>query len=418
MNIPSDDRSVAMSAIAYLTDVEGIWTKLEDFARDNPLVSLQHGSLQLAPGAVLVFGGDAIDRGPASRRVVATLLDAKRRYGDRVVLLAGNRDLNKLRLVRELAGRSPTRAPREVVDAGRAALLKWTFSNTMGAGKAFEMRRAELVHDGAGSSDEDVVRSFETDLAPDGPLTQYLSACALAFRSGSTLFVHGAVTPENLGVVPGVASRIAHPNDWIAELNAFYEAQIRAYRDERVENGTPAWAPIVAYQAPASGTRFNQASVVYGRPADALGNPQLPPRALVDQLQRADIFRVVVGHTPSGDTPSVLCDDDFQLVIADNSYGRTEFGSRVLIYENAVEVSGEALLDSGERVKVRANLSPPDFPVGLRDRATGRLVKGHIGADARLLLFRFLEGFQPEQLAVSRDAYGSVDFSIPRATER
>ena len=35
------------------------------------------------------------------------LVGARRDYGDRVVLLAGNRDLNKLRLVRELAAPPP-----------------------------------------------------------------------------------------------------------------------------------------------------------------------------------------------------------------------------------------------------------------------------------------------------------------------
>ena len=45
-----------------------------------------------------MFGGDAIDRGPGGRRIVRTLLAARRRYGDRVILLAGNRDINKLRL--------------------------------------------------------------------------------------------------------------------------------------------------------------------------------------------------------------------------------------------------------------------------------------------------------------------------------
>ena len=73
-------------------------------------MTLRGGELTLAPGATLVFGGDAIDRGPAGRRVVAALLAAKRHYDDRVVLLAGNRDINKLRLHRELAGRPPRHA--------------------------------------------------------------------------------------------------------------------------------------------------------------------------------------------------------------------------------------------------------------------------------------------------------------------
>src|SRR5262245_6980421 len=107
-----------MSRAAYLTDVEGLWDKIEDFERDNPCVALQDGRLVLADGVTFVFGGDAIDRGPWSRRIVSTLMQAKREYGERVVLLAGNRDINKMRLVRELAGHPPARTPREIADAG------------------------------------------------------------------------------------------------------------------------------------------------------------------------------------------------------------------------------------------------------------------------------------------------------------
>jgi hypothetical protein len=87
--------------IAYVTDLEGRWDKLATFAEGQADVWLaRDGSLALAEGVTFVFGGDVCDRGAGSRRLVEVLLEAKRRYGDRVVLLAGNRDLNKLRLRR------------------------------------------------------------------------------------------------------------------------------------------------------------------------------------------------------------------------------------------------------------------------------------------------------------------------------
>ena len=66
--------------VAYLTDVEGMWSRVESFARRNPLVTLDADDhLHVENGALFVFGGDAIDRGPWGRRVVRALLDVKRR---------------------------------------------------------------------------------------------------------------------------------------------------------------------------------------------------------------------------------------------------------------------------------------------------------------------------------------------------
>jgi hypothetical protein len=405
-----------MPPVAYLTDVEGQWSKLEDFARDNPLVRLDGDRLELGDGVTFVFGGDAIDRGPWGRRLVAALLDAKRRHGDRVVLLAGNRDINKLRLARELDGAPPTRAPREVVEAGRPALLRWILENTMGAKQAFEMRRAELAQGGAAVTPEDVVESFTRDLAPDGALTEYLAACQLAHRADHTLFVHGAVTDESLGAVPGHAHNIPDLDEWIAVLNAFYRDQIAAYVERRTRHqGAPAWSALVAYQAPVPGTRLHQASVVYGRPADALGNPVLPPPAVTEALSRAGVGRVVVGHTPSGDSPSVLCADGFQLVIADNSYGRIERGTQLAIDGERLRVSATALLDGGEEAAVRFELPSLGAagPIGLRDAGTGRLVKGQLGS-GDYLSFRFLEGFAVEQTALSAEACAELRLVAPR----
>ena len=148
--------------IAYLTDVEGRWDKLASFADRNPLVQLAGDRLRLSDGATFVFGGDAIDRGPAGRRIVDTLLAARREYGERVVLLAGNRDINKLRLRRELDGAPPARTPPALREGPRGELLRWIFGNTMGAGEAFDHRATELASERPGHSitDEDVVQSY------------------------------------------------------------------------------------------------------------------------------------------------------------------------------------------------------------------------------------------------------------------
>lgn len=387
--------------IAFITDLEGRWDKLERACAGNPYVTLRGGELTLVPGATLVFGGDAIDRGPAGRRVVAALLAAKRHYGDRVVLLAGNRDINKLRLHRELAGHPPTRAPAEVL-GDRPALLRWIFEHTMGAREAFAHRAAELRADEEPAGDADVVDSFLADVAPGGMLAEYLGSACLAHRSEGTLFVHGGVTARSLGMVPGRA-HVDGVERWIEALNEFYREQLAAFMDQRMDDGIPAWTPIVDYQAPIPGTAMNQASVVYGRLADAHNDPRLPEPVVVGRLRRAGIHRLVVGHTPVGDVPAVLRRDGFTLVMADNSYGRLEAGVQVVLERNEVRWSGRCRLDDGTEVDVSAAIDERPSPVG-SVTSDGRLVKAPLAAG--WLLFRALPQRRVEQVAVAE--HGSV----------
>jgi hypothetical protein len=387
--------------LAYLTDIEGQWSKLASFATDNPLVALgADGTLTVAPGARFVFGGDAVDRGPDGRRVIHALLEAKRKQPEQVVLLAGNRDINKMRLVTELRGAPPESTPEPIRSGPRAELLRWIFESTMGAPHAFAHRAAELERSGASADDESVVQSFLEDLEPAGELTAYLCACQLTYREEDTLFVHGGVTPESLGYVPEETKRYDSPETWARALNVFYAQQCEAFRARR----TNGYAALVAYQAPVHGTRLNQASVVYARPTDELGNPVLPSPNVIAALRAAGVARVVLGHTPTGDSPAVLRDGaGFELVLADNSHGRIELGSQLFLDE-APRFRGVSLLDSGERVEISTLLADEGegSPLGLRD-AHGRLVKGRLER-GEYLVFRSFSGYRTEQSAATASA--------------
>lgn len=405
-----------MARVAYFTDVEGRWEKLADFCEASPLVRLDGDRITVAPGAVLVFGGDAIDRGPAGRRITRALRSAKLAQPAQVVLLAGNRDINKLRLVRELGGHPPPGLPEALRDGSRADLLRFLFSQTMGAREAFEHRRVELREEKRRADDESVVDSFLEDLAPEGELTRYLGATCLAHREDETLFVHGGVTRENLRRVPGAASPSRDVDAWIRALNAFHARSIDAFAERRLDaDGTPAWSELVAYQAPLRGTRRNQGSVVYGRPTNDRGDPVLPPEDVIAELASNGVRRVVLGHTPSGDCPAILRDAaGFELVLADNSYGRIEPGSCVSIDEDGLAVIGATLLDDGAREPVSFRVTrDAETPLGLRDASSGRLVKAGL-ARGDFLAFRALRGYEVEQRPVTLEELGRARLEPPR----
>jgi hypothetical protein len=391
--------AVVSHRIAYLTDVEGRWDKLASFADGNHDVSLAGDRLVLAEHVTFVFGGDAVDRGPSGRRVVSTLLDAHRRYGDRVVLLAGNRDINKMRLARELRGAPPAGAPTR---GTRGELLRWIFAHTMGAKDAFAHRAAELAL-GAATDDEAIVQSFEDDVGPGGDLRAYLLACRLGFRSGHTLFLHGGVTAENFGVVPGHDTRLPDVDAWARALDAFYANELEAFVAGREPSA------LLRYQAPREGTRFHQESVVYARLADELGNPLLPSVEAIARLRESGVHRLVVGHTPSGDCPAIVRDGDFELVLADNSYGRIERGSQVTFDGDETRVVAVTELDDGQRVPVRFTSTRGErSALGLRDAPTQRLMKARLeGGD--YLSFHGLPGYRVEQLRQSERALTGRD---------
>jgi hypothetical protein len=389
--------------IAYLTDVEGRWDKLVSFTSDNPAVALVDGALRLSDGVTFVFGGDAIDRGPHARRIVSLLVNAKRKYAERVVLLAGNRDINKTRLVTELGGKPHHRAPPL---SSRVELLKWTFANTMGAAHAFEHRKAELNDTGAASDDEAVVESTLTDLAAGGELRAYLSVSQLGFRAGATVFVHGGITAQNFLQLPNTTAA-RDVDGWLAGLNAFYAEEL-----QRFEHGHRPDA-LIKYQSQGP-DKLNQGSVVYARPTDEHGNPQLPPRSVVEALLANGVRRVVVGHTPSGDCPALLRDGSFELVLADNSYGRLEHGSQVLLTDEATQVRALTKLDDGAETKVDFTLARDDAsPLGLRDAETRQLVKARL-ADGRYLLFRGLPNYVVEQVSASAEVLARQRLESPR----
>ncbi len=378
--------------LAYLTDVEGRWDKLLSFTYGNPSVSLVEGELRLAEGATFVFGGDAIDRGAHGRRFISLLLAAKRAYGERVVLLAGNRDINKLRLVTELGGKPHRNAP---ATATRAELLRWTLANTMGAGKAFDYRAAELRELGEPADDDAVVESYLSDLAPGGALRAYLNASRLGFRSGSTLFLHGGVTVENFLQTPNEAPA-RDVDAWLDALDQFQRAELAAFEAGKRPDA------LIAYQSQGP-DKLNQGSVVYARPTDEHGTPCLPAPEIVARLLDSGVRRVVVGHTPSGDCPAILRDGEFELVLADNSYGRIEHGSQLAFTDEATHVSALTQLDGGHQAKVRFTVEREQTsPIGLRERETGRLVKARLES-GDYLLFRGLPKFEVEQIATSAD---------------
>jgi hypothetical protein len=287
----------AQFRLGYVTDVEG---NLDYFLRhvvQSKVLRIQHSSQQSLrldlqdPCCYFVYGGDAVDKGPGDIRLVRALVDLKKRHPDRVYLLVGNRDLNKLRFTAELADddmdrpvadippphwdpQAPslkeylqTKLEQQLRDATctgtahhsnstalleqlntRVHRLHYMLEHTLGCPQTFSFRRQELALlqnvPEASISDDEVVRSFLDQVQhPHGALWQYLECAHVAVVLGNTLFCHGAVDVHTMQYVPRHDTKFENPirkppagammtdvHEWTRALNRYLQVGLEDYR--------------------------------------------------------------------------------------------------------------------------------------------------------------------------------------------
>ena len=371
--------------VAYFTDVEGNWEYLASFVAQSEALKRdgdnEDGSmrLQLNDGWRIVFGGDSCDKGGVvggSVRVVRTLVRLKKEYPDRVTLLLGNRDLNKMRITSELADEeelecahlneipgpywvpeknrvspkmylellaskelaskgAPAEAPPPTAEQLDAQLWKyntpwnrlcWMLKDTMGSAGEEERRRneLELLHPQEGTpTDDRVVASFVESVQEGGFMREYIKLGQLAEVIDGTLFVHGGLVgtgwaggaTDCLGFVPGQNQRIDDVQEWVKALNEWKEKQVDEWENQ------PKWSvrpEKPSYDAGKRGgnelmnycVNGSPPSVVVGRHLEPEGMPRPLEPALCSKLRACGVYRMVLGHTPHGNCPTMIQSGD------------------------------------------------------------------------------------------------------------
>jgi len=356
--------------IGYVTDAEGNLDYFERYVALSTVVRYDapggpdgtgNKRLEFVDDACLfVFGGDVCDKGAGDIRLVRQLVSFKRRHPQRVFLLLGNRDTNKLRYTSELhpdvvtsadvaddrsfpywiepAAKRVTpndyRAKKGGLPDTPTSRCLWMHAETMGADGLFEFRRKELaLLAGGGASapavitDDDVLTSLRTSVQPSSQdhgafMLDYMRAGSMAVRLGPHLFVHGAVTEANMGRAPptGPTHEIASVDEWVHALNTWTQQQL----DEHAAR--PQWGPargsdrgghgLLDYGVP---NGFHGATVVYATNLDNGNAVHIKP-AVAAFLARSNVHSVVNGHVPHGDCPLVIRTQAQRVITADTSY--------------------------------------------------------------------------------------------------
>lgn len=356
----------------FVTDVEGDFAYWSRYVGLSRVLRRVDGRLELKDGCHLVFGGDSVDRGTGDLRFLKELLTLKSAYPDRVHLILGNRDINKMRLTAELCekhwlpddgshpgvywvpGSTPAAFQQKhgLDEDNRANRLKWMLKDNLGSPDAFEFRRVELSTfrscEPSNVSDDEVLESYLQSVAPYGLMTEYLQQAQLAAIVGDCLFVHGACLPRSIGKVPpfnydensalpfsASFSKVDCVHEWVAQLNLFASRQVQEWiQDPYHWPGASDRGGEGFFQRSGGGLlRYGMNDMPKGQPpvpgvvyANYLveGNPQEVAPEVEEFVSKGGLRYILTGHQPHGDAPVIMqsAGKKVMAVSADTSYAK------------------------------------------------------------------------------------------------
>jgi hypothetical protein len=355
--------------IWFFTDIEGDLDHFTKLMLSSPALQKdkKNEEFELKDNWQVVFGGDCCDHGSGDLFIIHTLLSLKLRYPERVHLVLGNRDVNKLRIPFELSDYAMKSPPhlywvkkefeKQNSEETKPERLKWLLTHSFGAPKAFEGRSIEMKEQlravfepdtpsGNYVLDDEVLRNFLLQLDPTyGKFTMYLEKGCLLKRIASTLFVHGSITSENFLYVPSsIISKEKGGSDldkWIEDMNTLVGIEMNRYREDTPnflenlgvlkesseDNTSRLWAADGTYDHPQPGSNLVQMGMSHLGSGDVnktiiYGNYlSQKPEENISQLFKASGIRfVVTGHQPVGDIAFIQKCKGVYFVSGDISY--------------------------------------------------------------------------------------------------
>jgi nicotinate (nicotinamide) nucleotide adenylyltransferase len=418
-----------LAKVLYVTDLEGNRAPIDTLVAQNNL-KLVDGVLDFSDTTShLVFGGDLVDRGPDSIKLREWMISMKEKYPERVTLLWGNRDLNKLALLRDLDGLKilenkeyKTWLENEAVTNGEKIptqsndkikflkkinstenQLKFWFAN-QGAPQALDFHKKELVeltgkNVSLAEAAEDMVKSITP---PNGRYFKYLELGQLGDVKGKTVFVHGGLTKENLGRVPGATTVEKNVSKWLNLLNRWGQNSLAKIKKSYIANpknifdtklliyGDATWDPTV------NKVLTTNQSVIYPMRYKESGNFRLPDDSVLNLLKDQGYNQLALGHSPVGNVPVPLKKDGFIVLMADTSYGPSGGQTSIVINESGgFKISGY----TADGKKINYDISPKSIKA---EPYLGMLVEDKWiiagkTTDGDYLAYRYVDGYKIEE---------------------
>jgi hypothetical protein len=213
------------------------------------------------------------------------------------------------------------------------------------------------------------------------------------------MVVHGGLTAENVGRIPGMRPEdplIQNAGDWLQQFNQWYKAQIKewiAYTPNELT--VPGFTDLDASVLPIPG------SIKYVMTADMLGKEREfieVPGAVDNYLTQNKISVVLTGHQPCGDHPSIRRGKSHPILFidGDTSYGKGDLSDPDDTRGNAFHTL-EITADKDEtKINIAATLANEESVtthlIVSDDGITGDTYIGKLLSDNRLVQCRLADG--------------------------
>jgi len=382
---------------SYITDVEGNMIFFENYVNISENIkwaSNKKNRLKFKNNySIFVYGGDTQDKGEYDIRFVKLLLKFKEDYPERVFLIIGNRDANKLRIPSELSEKYNNlslflkkydKYPYWISNNKRITLRNYLKNNnyelntknrlkyileTMGNKDGFEKRRRELSiilkKNINKINDDDVISSFMNSVLPtpkdvflsnDNYILKYLMQGQLIYIFGNNIFVHGAINEKNIGKIPKYKKEIEDINVWAMKLNEWFQNELNKYIDNPKYGGISKKRKaqnIIDYSVKGENKDI---TIMY---ADNLknGNGVHVKKIVINKLNKYGIKNIITGHKPHGDCPLVIRNKDLILISADTSYSNSKYLNNNNQEDNRGKAVCEVLLYLNGDIKVHGILA-------------------------------------------------------------
>lgn len=420
----------------YLTDLEGRFEPLNQLIKDGTLVITPEGGLEFSsPDTKLVFGGDLMDRGPHTIRLMKFISNLKQKYPDRVALIWGNRDLNKLSFAADREEKmmqlqdgkyreylsakynSMDLAERngKTLESLNTAENQVTFwAEQYGLTKAIEfhqqelreIRKAEVTYSEAAIDFADMISN------PKREFFNYIRLGQLVHSEGTVVYLHGGLPAQN-GFVPDSSTIHDNFDSWQRDINSWAKEQINDFIKGLSQGQLGGRGRKLIFYGDAlfdstiKKVWNHDNSVIYGPRFKEDSNFRLPNESTLQWLKENGKTMVVLGHSPAGNIPTPLRGQDIFYVMADTSYSPNGVNTRITIDGEQIRVNG--LLENGSAIDYTTSARDRSSPIGLKFGDETVVAKT---TEGKFVLFKYV-GYEKHERIVSASEVPFSSLKMP-----